>query len=86
MIEIQKQRHQTAAVAGPAAWFYSLICGDTRYCVSALIHLIRTDHVPPDNGIMPGTACFLVLVDKCLLAVIQNIEMEIIPDTFVFHL
>lgn len=74
------------AVAAEAAWFSSLICGDTRYCVSALMHLIRTDHVPPDNGIMTGTAWFLVLVDKCLLAVIQNLEMEITPDTFVFHL
>lgn len=39
-----------------------LICSATRYSFSALLHLIRTDCVPPNNGIMTGTHWFPVLV------------------------
>lgn len=74
------------AAAEPAPWFSSLICSDIRYCVSTFMHLIRTDHVPPDKGIMTGTAWFLVLVAKQLLAMIQSLEMGITPDTFGLHL
>lgn len=74
------------AAAEPAPGFSSLICSDIRYCVSIFMHLIRTDHVPPDNRIMTGTAGFLVLVAKQLLALIQSLEMGITPDTFGPHL
>lgn len=42
--------------------FFILICSATRYCFPALLHLIRTERVPPNNGIMTGTGWFLLLV------------------------
>lgn len=39
-----------------------LICSTTWYSFSALLHLIRIDRVPPNNGIMTGTGWLLLLV------------------------
>lgn len=50
------------AAAGCVTCNSLLICSSTRYSVSALLHLIRTGCVPPNNGIMTGTGWFLVLV------------------------
>lgn len=50
------------AAAGCVTCSSILICSATRYSFSALLHLIRTDRVPPNNGIMTGTGWFLVLV------------------------
>lgn len=44
------------ASAGYVTCCSVLICSDT------LLHLIRTGCVPPNNGIMIGAGCFLVLV------------------------
>lgn len=39
-----------------------LVCSATRYSFSTLLHLIGTDRVPPNNGIMTGTGWCCALV------------------------
>lgn len=58
--------------------FFILICSATRYCFPALLHLIRTERVPPNNGIMTGTGWFLVLVLSASWPSAKALEWELL--------
>lgn len=63
-----------------------LICSTTSYSFSALLHLIRIDPVPPNNGIMTGTGWLPFAGAKCFMAKRQSLGMGITLYTNVAHL
>ncbi len=66
------------AAAASVTCFSILICSATWYSFSALLHLIRTGCVPPNNGIMTGTGWFLVLSASWPSA--RALEWESLPS------
>lgn len=64
------------AAAGPVTCLSILICSATRYSFSALLHLIRTSCVPPNNGIMTGTGWCLVVVLSAYWPSARALEWE----------
>lgn len=67
------------AAAGCMTYFPILICSATRYSFSALLHLIRTGSVPPNNGIMTGTGWCLVLVLSASWPSARALEWDSLP-------